>query len=450
MARNGSGTFALTATMATPNAVSNSTTVNAVMEDVADALTDSINKDGTKAFAANQSMGGNKLTSLASGTATTDAANVSQVQAGRINWADAGGTADAITGTYTPAPTALTDGDLFYVRAADANATITPTFTPNSGTLTARTIVKTANQALAVGDIAGDGHELILRYRASDTKYELLNPKATSISTSSTTEVLSGTDPARAVTPDALAALWEKGSDVASAGTLTLGEGGYFHVTGTTTITDIDFGTAKDGRKAILVFDGALTLTHNSTTLVCPTGASITTAAGDTCLVVQDSSDNVKIAWYQRADGKALAATSSAPVFIAQLAGTTVQAATSIPQYTTILVRYSFNTISSTASPVIALSSDDGSSYGSDRNLAGTLTLLGLGIGTATISNTKNNGASKVITPSVLMSGDLDTSGSSSVYTTTATENVVTGIINAIKITPSGGNGFQAELWGIP
>ena len=123
MARNGSGTFALTATMATPNAVSNSTTVNAVMEDVADVFTDSINKDGTKAFAANQSMGGNKLTSLASGTTTTDAANVSQVQAGRINWADAGGTADAITGT-SPAPTALTDGDLFYVRAADANATI--------------------------------------------------------------------------------------------------------------------------------------------------------------------------------------------------------------------------------------------------------------------------------------------------------------------------------------
>lgn len=180
MARNGSGTFSLLATLAPANTVSNSSTVNSIMDDIATGLTDSINKDGTKAFGANQSMGGFKLTSVGNGTAAGDGVNAGQVQAGRLNWADGGGTADAITASYTPAVTSVTDGDLFYVRATAANATTTPTFTPNSGTVTARTIVKQGNSALAAGDIAGDGHELILRYRSSDTKYELLNPKATS------------------------------------------------------------------------------------------------------------------------------------------------------------------------------------------------------------------------------------------------------------------------------
>jgi hypothetical protein len=119
-----------------------------------------------------------------------------------------------------------------------------------------------------------------------------------------TTETLAGTDGTRAVTPDGLAAYWEKGSDIASASTISIGEGGYFHVTGTTTITDIDFATDKAGRAAWLVFDGALTLTHNATTLILPTGADITTAPGDACLAVsEDGSDNVRVPVYLRKDG---------------------------------------------------------------------------------------------------------------------------------------------------
>lgn len=121
-----------------------------------------------------------------------------------------------------------------------------------------------------------------------------------------TTEALTGTSTTVAVTPDALAALWEKGSNIASAGTISIGEGGWFHITGTTTITDIDFAVAKDGRLAWLIFDGILTLTHNATTLVLPGGANITTAVGDIALVVQDASDNVYIAAYLRATGRAL------------------------------------------------------------------------------------------------------------------------------------------------
>ncbi|CAN7169038.1 hypothetical protein LJR234_000374 [Mesorhizobium amorphae] len=122
----------------------------------------------------------------------------------------------------------------------------------------------------------------------------------------STTEVLTGTDAAKSVTPDAAAALWEKGADVASASTISLGEGGFFHITGTTGITDIDFATPKDGRQAWLEFDGVLPITHHATTLVCIGGVNITTEAGDRALVVQDNGDNIHMLAYVRKSGKPL------------------------------------------------------------------------------------------------------------------------------------------------
>jgi hypothetical protein len=130
-------------------------------------------------------------------------------------------------------------------------------------------------------------------------------------STASTTQVLTGTDAATAVTPDSLAALWEKGGDIASASTISIGEGGTFHVTGTTTITDIDPATDKAGRAFKLIFDGALILTHHATTLILPTGASITTAAGDTAEFISEGSDAVRCVSYQRASGAALVGSGS-------------------------------------------------------------------------------------------------------------------------------------------
>lgn len=85
-----------------------------------------------------------------------------------------GGTADAITGAYSPAITALGDGMMLYIRAVSANATTTPTFKAD-GTA-AKTIVKGAGAALAVGDIAGAGHWLNLQYDATLDKWVLTNP----------------------------------------------------------------------------------------------------------------------------------------------------------------------------------------------------------------------------------------------------------------------------------
>lgn len=88
--------------------------------------------------------------------------------------AAAGGTADAITATYAPAVTALTNGMSLYVRASSANATTTPTFKADG--MAAKTIVKGNGLALAPGDIAGGGHWIELQYDLTLDKWVLLNP----------------------------------------------------------------------------------------------------------------------------------------------------------------------------------------------------------------------------------------------------------------------------------
>jgi hypothetical protein len=100
--------------------------------------------------------------------------------------------------------------------------------------------------------------------------------------------------------------VFAQGSNVASAGTITLGNGGYFNVTGTTAITDIDFTDDKAGRLVWLRFAGILTLTHNASTLILPTGANITTAAGDMALFVSEGADAMRCLAYTRADGSPL------------------------------------------------------------------------------------------------------------------------------------------------
>lgn len=72
------------------------------------------------------------------------------------------------------------------------------------------------------------------------------------------------------------------GTAIASAATTTLGSsstGDTVHVTGTTTITS--FGASVTGVKKTLIFDAALTLTHNATSLILPASLNVATAAGD-------------------------------------------------------------------------------------------------------------------------------------------------------------------------
>lgn len=86
----------------------------------------------------------------------------------------AGGSADALTATYAPAVVTFSDGLLLSLRAASANTSTAPTFSPNG--LTARAITKAGGLPLIQGDIAGSTHELLLRYNSANTRWELLNP----------------------------------------------------------------------------------------------------------------------------------------------------------------------------------------------------------------------------------------------------------------------------------
>lgn len=85
---------------------------------------------------------------------------------------------------------------------------------------------------------------------------------------------------------------WQKAADKASAATVDLStvEGNYVHITGTTTITA--FGTVNAGTVMVLEFDGALTVTHNATSLILAGGANLTTAAGTVLVLVSEGSGN--------------------------------------------------------------------------------------------------------------------------------------------------------------
>lgn len=79
----------------------------------------------------------------------------------------------------------------------------------------------------------------------------------------------------------ALDALSKQGTSIASAATVDLSAvtGDLVDITGTTTITAL--GTATAGVRRSLRFTGALTLTHNGTSLILPGSANLVTVAGD-------------------------------------------------------------------------------------------------------------------------------------------------------------------------
>lgn len=189
MSRDGSGTYSLPATLATSGAAASSTTANSIMNDIAQALTDSINKDGTKAFAAAQSMGGNRLTSVGTATALTDAAQLSQVQKGNVSRAvTVGGTADAITLNFNPTITSYTTG--MRIRWVSAGANTIAGATVNIDTLGAITLKKNpASSALVAGDIGAAG--TIVEAEYDGTNFIVLNPKVDLSSYATTAAVAS-------------------------------------------------------------------------------------------------------------------------------------------------------------------------------------------------------------------------------------------------------------------
>ena len=152
MSRNGSGTYSLPAgnPVVTGTTIS-STWANTTLNDIANALTGSLAADGQTTATGNLQMGSNKITGLADGTLTTDAATVGQVATsltGVLHTSDIGVTVEAYDATIakTGAIETFTKAQRGAVVALTSASTITPDFSAsNNYSLTLATNATLAN-----------------------------------------------------------------------------------------------------------------------------------------------------------------------------------------------------------------------------------------------------------------------------------------------------------------
>lgn len=312
MPRNGSGTYNLPQPAFVPGTTIASSPVNSDFSDIGAAITQSISKDGQTVYTGNQPMGGNKITDLGDGEQATDAVNLGQVADGVLTFGGiAGGTADAITLTPTPGITAYGKGQMFSFEAASTN---TGAVTANVNGVGAGAITWPDGTALVAGDIVAGGMYEI-EVKATTPVFHLQTTAKPPLARTGGT--LTGT-----LAMSAAAINEAKGADIASATTTNIGAatGNYVEVTGTTTITGL--GTVQAGTERTVRFTGILTLTHNATSLILPTGANITTAAGDVATFRSLGSGNWVCETYQRASGLALA--TNPPTFTNALSGNVV------------------------------------------------------------------------------------------------------------------------------
>jgi hypothetical protein len=123
MARDGSGTYTNPYPDFVAGTTISSTQVDANNSDIAAALTASLAKDGQTVPTANLPMGTYRHTGVGNSAARTDYAATGQAQDGSFTWGGtAGGTADALTLTLTPAITAYAAGQTFrFISSANAN-----------------------------------------------------------------------------------------------------------------------------------------------------------------------------------------------------------------------------------------------------------------------------------------------------------------------------------------
>jgi len=202
MPYNGSGVFAVY----TPgNPVVTGTTIsstvqNNTMSDFATGLSTCITKDGQTTVTADIPMAAHKITGLAAGTASTDAANLSNIQSqSGVYVATVGGTADAITLAPAPAIAAYATGQRF---AWIASGTNTGAVTVAVSGLTAKAITKLGSTALAAGDIVS-GALCIAQY--DGTRFQLLNIQSVAMTNTANifteTQTITSTDSGAAGAP---------------------------------------------------------------------------------------------------------------------------------------------------------------------------------------------------------------------------------------------------------
>lgn len=242
--------------------------------------------------------GGSTKTAVYTGTAAfkvtiTDSSDVEIISLDNVKGAL--DTSNFATGTLSNAMAVLSKTTTYTIATGDGYKVINANASGGAFTMT-----------LPSAAPAGDGWWVMLRGNAAASSNEVTVARAgsdtirTKASTSATSVTLSA-GAAGFMVSDGAGWNWipievEGGGDfpsttIASASTTNLGASSspFVTVSGTTTITS--FGSAPN-RFRIVYFSGALTLTHNATTLIMPGAANATTTAGDVFMFVSDSSGN--------------------------------------------------------------------------------------------------------------------------------------------------------------
>jgi hypothetical protein len=282
MSRNGSGGYSLLSNSWNP-AVNGVTATaadwQALINDVAAAIQQSISADGQTPITGNLQMGGNKLTNLAAGSGTGQSLRYEQLfSQGTLTDIASAATLDIgapltnflrVTGTTGVTSFGTNyNGPRFLIFAGVVLLTHSATLVLPTGA----NITTAAGDSLIAIPISG-GWQVVAYQRANGTAL-----------VSNSTDYLNTTR-----------------IDVASATTVDLTASApntrNINITGTTTITGF---TVAIGQVYFVRFNAALTLTNNAA-IVTQRGANITTAAGDTCILRSTAANTVEVLSYSYA-----------------------------------------------------------------------------------------------------------------------------------------------------
>lgn len=196
MSRDGSGNY----TRVPGSAYTNGTTadgseIDAEINDIATALTQSIAKDGQTVPTANLPMGGYKHTNVNTASARTEYARASQVQDGALSYLTSVSGADTITASAPIGLSAYAAGQEFRFVSVGAN---TGAVTLNINAIGAKSVTKDGATALAAGDIAS-GAVCVVVY--DGTQFQLVATKPVFATSAQAQE---GTSTSTVISPDTL------------------------------------------------------------------------------------------------------------------------------------------------------------------------------------------------------------------------------------------------------
>ena len=212
--------------------------MDADLDDIANGLSQCINKNGQTILTANIPFNNYKITGLNNGAERNDSINVGQVQDNQFSYlGTTSGSADAYTLSPAPTITAYATTQQFVAKIHATNATTTPYLqisgiaNPASTAVIKKLNASRAEVAVEASDLLANGIYKFQRNSANDA-WIVLNPekpfinllngtKATTtnqgiIEIATNAEIQAATDTERAIVPSALASLFAASSRASS------------------------------------------------------------------------------------------------------------------------------------------------------------------------------------------------------------------------------------------